>query len=1581
MNKQAKATISILVILSVLVLTSVIYFVSATGGSSSTPIPETEFNKDNYQRIETPNVIFDMPVSATHIWNPSGNDTYEVIINNLSIKGDEDYILKLIWNDQRYVSESLQIHYEFKDGILDKNSIKLYSLSKYNKTCLDSLPNSATINNLAYSSCENIIDNSKLRFLNTTIELGNLEGLRYKIRNNGTDNVNVSYPIYSWSPFSQISVNNDLNITSINTNGYSFGADGAFKISFKNNSNVAEPVLFQKDGYFFIYDISQGQMMWKETPGHPSAESTLGSGLSNSKDTQIKIDENKVNYDNAFSYTNISYSVYDNMLKENYILSNITAGIKDYTYLEYSGKAMFNSSLKICANGICYPDNVNNDFNTSGRIDFKDSSNKTIFYLAAPVAKDSAGNKVNLMYVVHGSNAQMNFWLRIPTSFLRTATYPIFIDPTIVAQNEATIPFDFLAIDDVGVSACGTLNTPNGVYYLTQDIPSTGSCMSFGASNISLNLMGYTLSGDGGANDAGLNMYWQNDNIAFNGTVANFGNNFYGDCYDSTEVNKLSNLIFINGTKSLFQAGGDCKLIVNNVTILNSAEDAISDNTDGAIFNNIIINTTSDAGNDGLIVVTTNLVTGATYTNVNIYSNVAKLISYPYGGAPVTFINSTYNSSGEVIAAGSVLKRQWYYRAFANDTNGNLVSGANITAYNVSTSYNFNLTTDATGYTPQQIILDYINDAGTRTYSSLYNITAVNATYTPSLVSHTFNASLGSNYKDVFTFQGTASDSTYPTFNSYAFSRANNSQYAPPTTLYQFNTTISNTNGTAGIQWAGVNYTLSNSSAVFNKTFSNLAAGTYTYYWWAYGNGTSHLYNVSQTYSYTVAKNSSLTLILNPTTPITYGTSTDFNTHKSGCPAELTCSLNVTDAVFAAGTVSGNYSTAGNANYSAKSTVATVTINKATSAVGLSATTPITYGTSTNFAGTSCPSGATCNLNITNGVFSAGTISANYSFAGNTNYTGSSAVFTVTIDKANPSTLMTITGTTPIIYPTVSAFTSSETNTGDGGCTYSTNRNNGVYGVGTWTFNYSTAGCTNWTAGSVTKDLVVQQNTTYSLGLTATTPITYGTSTNFAGSGCPSGVTCGLNITNGVFSAGTISANYSTAGNTNYSAKSAVYTVTINKAASQTGLIFDKATPQVYGTAITPTCSLITGQGTVSLTNGTSGVAETLGAGTWVINCSYAGNTNYTANSNTTNYVITKAPSIIYTYLNNARNNASVLNNTAIWLNSTLNTGVGTISLYKNGTLINSGTSPLSNYTAFNGTGMYNITSIYAGNTNYTGNSETFWVNVSAIVDSVYPIFSNYSDDTGTLIGVGTGYFNVTVENTNGTVYLNINGVQVQASNTSNIYNATYTFTNSGSYSYNWTAYGNGTLHNLNTSTNQSYVVNPYPPTNPGQTVSIPSGGSSTPTVNNTKSQNFSLIGTPITLSNMSISYNKSMYENTEYYIDVKAFSVDGSLTDVESVKINFSADVKVKLGDIGRISTGNYRIPVSFIGIIPPKADFTVTLIQNEKTISSTGSVDILSNKLQDTWKKVIDFMWTWGILFVIVLIIGIMYIRILRR
>jgi hypothetical protein len=159
--------------------------------------------------------------------------------------------------------------------------------------------------------------------------------------------------------------------------------------------------------------------------------------------------------------------------------------------------------------------------------------------------------------------------------------------------------------------------------------------------------------------------------------------------------------------------------------------------------------------------------------------------------------------------------------------------------------------------------------------------------------------------------------------------------------------------------------------------------------------------------------------------------------------------------------------------------------------------------------------------------------------------------------------------------------------------------------------------------------------------------------------------------------------------------------------------------------------------------------------------------------------------------------------------------------MYMDSVVYNSGSSPLYNNTNFTDAESYhNFTVYYEATQNYTASYETFWLNVTGVLapDFDYPQFSNYQDNSGMLTVSGTGEFNVTVTSTNSTVLLEINGVNVTATNETyggDLYNATYNFVSPGVYSYLWHSWGNGTNANYNQSEVQSYTVNSYttPPT------------------------------------------------------------------------------------------------------------------------------------------------------------------------
>lgn len=125
----------------------------------------------------------------------------------------------------------------------------------------------------------------------------------------------------------------------------------------------------------------------------------------------------------------------------------------------------------------------------------------------------------------------------------------------------------------------------------------------------------------------------------------------------------------------------------------------------------------------------------------------------------------------------------------------------------------------------------------------------------------------------------------------------------------------------------------------------------------------------------------------------------------------------------------------GSSNY----TIYRVTVSKANTALSITGTSPITYGTTTNVAGSNCPSQLTCSLDKSNAVYGAGTQTFNYSTSGNANYTANWTTISITINKATPTG--TITGTTPIESGTAADITGSESNSGDADVIYTLYRN------------------------------------------------------------------------------------------------------------------------------------------------------------------------------------------------------------------------------------------------------------------------------------------------------------------------------------------------------------------------------------------------------------------------------------------------------------------------------------------------------------------------------------------------------------
>ena len=637
-------------------------------------------------------------------------------------------------------------------------------------------------------------------------------------------------------------------------------------------------------------------------------------------------------------------------------------------------------------------------------------------------------------------------------------------------------------------------------------------------------------------------------------------------------------------------------------------------------------------------------------------------------------------------------------------------------------------------------------------------------------------------------------DTTKPSITNIAEIPSDPATYVSGAT-YRFNATITDTNlDKVLIEFDGTNYTPSNTfgGGIYNFTISDLAAGVHNYYWFA--NDSAANANTSvQTYTINNATGN-VTLLINGSASnqtAVYGTQT--NASASTLFGSVTLYRNGTDVtsqnnVFV--TLAANYYnytavSTGDQNHSSASTTLFVTISKGQSVVNLT-------------------------LNSTDGNVTI--IQDSSIFLNVTTITGDSGA---TLKLYNAGTLIN-QGTSPLsnltTFNTVGVFNitglyiESENYTG---------------GFETWYVNVTEIPDT--TAPSVTNLTESPSDpATYSPGATyefnATVTDNRGVSvvridfngTNYTATNLSANL---YNFTISDLAVGTYTYRWyanDTVGNMNSTMNG---TYTINKNTTNLTLTITPSTSVTYPTETTATGSNCPSQLTCTLYRngvdvGSSTDVKTLAAATYNYTYNTTGNANYTSDSETTNLTVNKGTGSVFTYLNNSRANITIEQQTAVYLNGTLETGIGDIKLYNNGTLINQGSSPLSNLTNFTTIGLFNITTQYDGNENYTSAFETWYVNVTEL-DVTPPQISilhpqnisynsartqlNYSASDNVALDKCWYSTNLGVTNTTITCGTNVTGL------------------NSGEGSSTWRVYANDTRGNQNSSSVTFFVDTEIP--------------------------------------------------------------------------------------------------------------------------------------------------------------------------
>jgi len=289
------------------------------------------------------------------------------------------------------------------------------------------------------------------------------------------------------------------------------------------------------------------------------------------------------------------------------------------------------------------------------------------------------------------------------------------------------------------------------------------------------------------------------------------------------------------------------------------------------------------------------------------------------------------------------------------------------------------------------------------------------------------------------------------------------------------------------------------------------------------------------------------------------------------------------------------------------------------------------------------------------------------------------------------------------------------------------------------------------------------------------------------------------------------------------------WTFTIAQSNDNCDVVFNESSPLSFPLAFNASTNCTTAftlyRNGTEITNNT---AQSLGVGTYNFTVVRTDQSNYSNYYSEENFVITQATSEVNTTINNSEGNISLAAGTTTDLNCTLISGESNVYLYNNGSLINSGTSPIGNSTTFSTEGLYNITCLYQATTNYSASSETYWVNITQypIVELVSPAAS-YANSSAAVINV-TFECNATdlTDLQNISLYItdnsNSNFVLNQTTNITGISNSSDWALELGVGTYTWNCLSYDALSESNWAGANRTITQNY-----AAAVATPAGGSS----------------------------------------------------------------------------------------------------------------------------------------------------------
>jgi len=418
----------------------------------------------------------------------------------------------------------------------------------------------------------------------------------------------------------------------------------------------------------------------------------------------------------------------------------------------------------------------------------------------------------------------------------------------------------------------------------------------------------------------------------------------------------------------------------------------------------------------------------------------------------------------------------------------------------------------------------------------------------------------------------------------------------------------------------------------------------------------------------------------------------------------------------------------------------------------------VAYGTSTTAQGNGCPTtGAddvTCKLYRNNSLVAtyptvsfetitlgAGNYSYIYNSTGGQNYTSAtSSASTLSVNKIAPSISVSLSPSSSVNYPTQTTASCSRV-AGDSGSLLTLYRNGTQVASGTSSpqseiitlpyggYNYT---CTinatqNYTAASsVNNNLIVSRTNADVIISPYTQSITYGTSVlQYCSS--KNATVCNLfrnsvnitsqNNTNIVLAAATYNYVANISDTSNYTNAQNSSTLTVNRATPSLSVGLSPSSTVTYPTETTASCSRVSGDSSSTLTlfrNGTqvaSGTSSpqseisTLAVGLYNYSCTISLTENYTAATSVNNNLNVTAATQSLSVSFSPGSTTTYPTSTTASCSRVSGDPTSTLTLFRNGTQMASGTSSPQSETKRLGAGNYNYTCIASATANYSAAS------------------------------------------------------------------------------------------------------------------------------------------------------------------------------------------------------------------------------------------------------------------------------------